>query len=174
MKQDNSYELRYASLPLGVHAFDWALDHDFLEGHGADGLKHMRLTVALELEKKERLMNLAFHIKGTLTTPCDRCGEDVEIEMDQEDHLVVKLSHETDLTDDEVVFIDEAEHSFSVRQFIYEFIMVGLPLRSVHPEGACDPEVIRYLEEIDLEEGKKEDEEKETDPRWEALKKLKH
>ncbi len=174
MKQDNSYDLPYAGLKLGVHAFDWTLGQDFLEDHGAEGFKNMRLTVALELEKKERLMDLKFHINGSLTTACDRCGEDVEIEMDHEDHLVVKLSNETDLTDDEVVFIDESEHAFSVEQFIYEFIMVGLPSRTVHPEGECDPEVMKYLEDINLEEGQKEDEEKEIDPRWEALKKLKH
>lgn len=174
MKQDNSYELPYSGLKLGVHDFNWLINQAFLEDHGAEGFEQAQLNVALAMEKKERLLDLWFTIEGSLTTACDRCGEEVEIEMNQENHLVVRLAEHTDLTDDEVVFIDESEHSFDVRQFIYEFIMVGLPARSVHPEGACDPAVEQYLEEIDLEEDKKEEENKAIDPRWEALKKLKN
>jgi uncharacterized protein len=169
---DNSYELRITGLKLGIHRYDWVIDERFLVERGVEHFSTARLLVDLEVEKKERLMNLTFTIDGDLTTVCDRCGEAVTIDLGTEDHLVVKFAHETDLTDDEVVFIDENDHQFDVSQFIYEFIVVGLPSRLVHSEGACNPEVMKYLEESSEEDLKKE-EEKDIDPRWEALKNLK-
>ena len=125
------------------------------------------------LEKKERLMNLQFDIAGSVSSACDRCGEIAELKLDTENHLVAKFAQETDMTDDEVIFIEENAPHLDVSQFIYEYVMVGLPIRFVHPPGGCDPEVERYLEEKDEKETEKK-ENKEIDPRWEALKKLKN
>ena len=172
MKHDNSYELRFSGLKVGVHTFDWRIDAGFLHERGVDWISKADLSVTLEVEKKERLMDLMFHIEGDLISACDRCGEDTTISLDLDDLLVVKFAHETDLTDDEVVFIDDQEHHIEVSQFIYEFIMVGLPGRIVHPEGECDPEVEKYLEEAE-EEGTEDEKNNDIDPRWEALKKLK-
>jgi uncharacterized protein len=67
------------------------------------------------------------------------------------------------------VVINEKEHEFDVSQYLYEYIHLMLPIQKVHGtdengNSLCDPEVIRYI---------KETEDHHTDPRWEALKKLK-
>ncbi len=173
MKQDNSYELRFSNLKVGVHTYDWKIDRTFLEERGVEDFSSVDLQVDLELQRKERLMDLHFSIVGKVKTACDRCGEDVDVPFDSENHLVIRLAHETDLTDDEVVFVDENEQTIDLGQFIYEFIVVGLPSRFIHPEGQCDPKVEQYLEEAS-DEGEESKEEKEIDPRWEALKNLKH
>lgn len=171
MKVEDSYELRFSGLKVGTYEFDWKVEGDFLVDHGVEDFNSADINVTLSLEKKERLMNLDFSLKGTLDSTCDRCGEPVTIELDQTNNLVVRFSHETDLTDDEVVFVDESEHQLDLSQFIYEFVMVGLPTRMLHADGECDPEVESFLNATDTEQ---EEENNEIDPRWEALKKLKH
>jgi uncharacterized protein len=57
-----------------------------------------------------------------------------------------------------------------LRQQIYEFIMLALPIKRVHPadkkgKSTCDPVMLKKLEELIIEE-------KENDPRWDELKKL--
>ena len=56
-------------------------------------------------------------------------------------------------------------------QFFYEYILLALPIKKIHPDdrngvSQCDPEMIKKLEEhltSDIDE---------TDPRWNELKKL--
>ena len=49
---------------------------------------------------------------------------------------------------------------------------LALPSRSVHPEDGCDPKMLDLLDEHALWEPE-ESEEAPSDPRWDALKKLK-
>jgi len=42
-----------------------------------------------------------------------------------------------------------------------------MPARRVHEEGDCDPEIMNAINNI------RKDDDKGTDPRWDALKKLK-
>jgi uncharacterized metal-binding protein YceD (DUF177 family) len=168
-----SYAIRVSGLKLRKHSFEWKVDGALFEEYGVDAFSNVALQCDLELEKKERLMQLDFFIKGSLTAPCDRCGEPVAMDVELENDIVVRFAEETDLTDDHIVFLSEAEHIFNISQFIYEFVMTGLPARFVHDEGACDPYVESFLEESDTNEELNEGDENNIDPRWEALKNLK-
>ena len=68
--------------------------------------------------------------------------------------------------------------------YLYEFVALHIPIRHVHPEGECDEETYQALRKhlsVMRGEGEEENEsgdagneaEKETDPRWDALKKIK-
>lgn len=160
------------SLALGKHEFTHKVDSSLFEAQGVSDFDNVDCTVIVHLEKQERLLNLDFEIDGHVKTLCDRCGEDLQIELSTESNLVVRFAEESDFTDDEVIFLNENESSLDLGQFMYEYIMVGMPTRRVHDEGKCDPEVLRYLEEAPEEEIKEED--NELDPRWEALKKFKN
>jgi uncharacterized metal-binding protein YceD (DUF177 family) len=173
LKENDSYAIGVSGLKLGKHAFDWTVDTSLLNAYGVEHLRDVALTCHLQLEKKERLMQLEFDIAGEVVTDCDRCGLPVHVPLDLQNHLVVRFAEENDFNDDEVVFLAESEAQLEVGQFIYEFIMTGLPTRFVHPEGECDPEVESFLTEAPSNEGEKEDRNEENiDPRWEALKKL--
>jgi uncharacterized metal-binding protein YceD (DUF177 family) len=117
------------------------------------------------------MMHLHFEIKGKADAPCDRCGALTGISIDQGNDLLVRFAEENDFSDDEVIFVDASAHNLALDQFIYEFIIVGLPSRFVHPEGMCDPEVVRYFEAD--QKRNEADNNNDIDPRWEALKKLK-
>ena len=49
---------------------------------------------------------------------------------------------------------------------LYEIYMLNYPIRVVHPEGECNEEMERVLEDMTVEESD------EIDPRWDELKKL--
>jgi uncharacterized metal-binding protein YceD (DUF177 family) len=59
-------------------------------------------------------------------------------------------------------------------QYIYESIVLSVPLRRIHP-GVKDgslTEVIEKLESLAPKENKESEQKNEIDPRWENLKKL--
>jgi uncharacterized metal-binding protein YceD (DUF177 family) len=69
--------------------------------------------------------------------------------------------------------LPHGENELDLQQHLYEFIMLALPIKRVHPndeEGnsTCDPVMLKKLDELIV------DEEPGTDPRWDELKKLKN
>ena len=48
-------------------------------------------------------------------------------------------------TDDDVLVVDRSESELNLNQFVYDYICLGLPLVKLHPEGKCNPEMLRYL-----------------------------
>ena len=45
----------------------------------------------------------------------------------------------------EVVFLPDAESVLDLGQILYDYVYTALPLVRVHPDGGCDPEVVKFL-----------------------------
>ena len=74
---------------------------------------------------------------------------------------------------DEILIIPHGEHKINVAQYIYEMIVLAVPQKRVHPgieDGSLSSDILKKLEELEPKEVKENKEE--TDPRWDALKKL--
>ena len=89
-----------------------------------------------------------------------------------DNRLVAKLGAETNTEDDDVVIVDENEGILDTAWLIYEFIALAIPIKHVHAPGKCNSAMTRKLEELSGAVRSSEEEVKEIDPRWEALKKL--
>jgi uncharacterized metal-binding protein YceD (DUF177 family) len=88
--------------------------------------------------------------------------------MDQEiranESLRVKLGDET-YDDGEVITVAANSGELDLAWYLYEAAALSIPIRHVHPDGACDQSVMKHLGGGDRDEV--------TDPRWAALQKLK-
>ena len=70
-------------------------------------------------------------IAGSVTVPCDRCLENLAIPVD--------TSFEETYTPESMVL--------DISQEVYDFVLTSLPMVRVHPEGGCNSETTKYLEE---------------------------
>lgn len=165
MKQIGTYDFQFSGLKVGVHELDWEVEPTFFDAYKGSGIDQCKLILRLSVDKKERLMTLNFDITGEVIVKCDRCNEPLSIGINSTEELIARFSNETDLTDDKVLFLDSSEYKLDLTQFIYEFTVLDLPLKRAHEEGECNPEVVSML-------SKDEKEEKQIDPRWEALKNI--
>jgi uncharacterized metal-binding protein YceD (DUF177 family) len=95
---------------------------------------------------------------------------DQPIETDNQ--LLVKLG-DTYSEDDDAVTVDENEGILDVSWFIYEFVMLAIPIKHVHAPGKCNSVMTQKLEELSGAVRSSEEEAETTDPRWEILKNLK-
>jgi uncharacterized metal-binding protein YceD (DUF177 family) len=103
--------------------------------------------------------------------PCDRCGDPLEQPIEGNSHLFIKFGEEPEEESDDVIIISDRDYQIDVSHYIYEFINLMLPAKRIHGEdengeSLCNPEAIKFLDENSGEQ--------ETDPRWDALKKLKN
>ena len=95
------------------------------------------------------------HLKGTVTVPCDRCLDPVEIP--------VKAQPEETLSP------GAGEVEWDLSQAVYDFVCLSLPLQRLHPQGKCDPDTVRFLSQ---KERKNEEAEASANSPFAALKGL--
>ena len=153
-------------------SLDLSLDDDFFSALDGSQLEHGALHVSVSIRKMAGFFELLFHTQGTVVVSCDRCLDDMDQPIDTDNKLMVKLG-DTYSEDDDTVTIDENEGILDVSWFIYEFIMLAIPIKHVHAPGKCNSAMTQKLEELSGAVRSGEEEAEAVDPRWEALKQLK-
>ena len=181
MEHEAEYIIPYKSLADGVHDFDFKIGRDFFAEIEHSLIEDGDLVAHVRMTKSSQMLKLHFDIEGTIKVTCDVCLEEFDYRVeDCEGDMVVKFGKTTEEIDDELFQLAEDANEVSVGQWIYEIVAVSLPIRFVHPEDAegnptCDPEMLKKLSEYLVTEEKTVSEEpiaEESDPRWDALKKL--
>jgi uncharacterized protein len=157
----------FVGLKQGEHRFDFKINELFFEELRYSELKRGHFEVDLVLLKQSSMLTLDFDIRGKATVTCDRCLDEFETRIDAKHHLFIKFGNKSYEETDEVIVISQNDQELDVSQYLYEFILLSIPQVNVHPEGECDPEVIKKLEEL-----KPKNDDIGTDPRWDALRKF--
>lgn len=164
--------------------YEYVLDNDFFISIDAPEIQKGKLRVALTVKKSMGVFFLNFHTEGFVVVPCDRCLDDMEIPVDIDDELKVKMGA-TFSDENDIVVVPEEDGYINVAWFIYEFIALSLPMKHVHAPGKCNKAMMGALSKHlrssaddedymdDVEENDADpDVEREIDPRWKDLKKI--
>jgi uncharacterized metal-binding protein YceD (DUF177 family) len=152
---------------------EFDLNKDYFEALDETDVQSGVLHVSVSIRKASGFFELQFHTVGTIDIPCDRCLDLMEQPVETDNRLVVKLGSTTREEDDTIV-VDENEGILDLSWFIYEFIALAIPIQHVHAPGKCNPAMTQVLEELSADRSGDEESSPATDPRWDALLKLKH
>ena len=170
------FKLRISGVERGKHLFSIDCDNTFFEVAEIPDLQDGDVKLQILMDVSDKIITLDFHFKGSVTLPCDRCMEPVNIDLDFTDNLVVKLMPwiEESEEEDNLWIVNENTYELDLFHFVYESISLALPTRILHPDdengnSTCNPEIMKKLEELTPHEADKD----EIDPRWEALKNIK-
>ena len=163
------FVLPFSGLSYGNHEYRYHLNDTFFDGFEYSEIKHGAIDIVLSLEKQERMLILDFNFEGNAECICDRCGENYSQQLSGEQRLIVKFGEDKSLETDEVMIVGESEHQIDLSQLLYEFSVLLLPLKRVHPDlpdgtTGCDPGILEKINELTPKT--------KTDPRWDDLKKL--
>jgi uncharacterized metal-binding protein YceD (DUF177 family) len=168
----DQFRIQFGSLQNGEHEFEFEVDDKFFEHFENSIIRHGFVDVLVTVNKKDYMLAVDFTMDGTVAVQCDRCGENMDVEINGYDELTVKFGEENETEDDDVIIISPKENDLNVAQFIYEYATLLVPMRNVHPDqagpNACNPETLKKLEAL----APHEEEIKETDPRWDILKNI--
>jgi uncharacterized metal-binding protein YceD (DUF177 family) len=135
------------------------------------------------VKKTAVTFELGFTITGTVQVPCDRCLDDLTLDVNTKNRLIVKFGKEYSEESDEIVVIPEEDGEINIAWFLYEFIVLSLPAKKVHPPGACNKTMSSKLNKYktrsadddsddDLDDDLDDNDDSFTDSRWDALKDL--
>ena len=140
-----TYKIDLKGLMEDERVLDFDLNDDFFQSLDGSQLEHGTLHVSVSIRKMTGFFELHFLTKGFVTVSCDRCLDDMEQPIG-----ILDLSW-----------------------FIYEFIMLAIPIKHVHAPGKCNSAMTQKLEELSGAVRSGEEEAEAIDPRWEKLKNLK-
>jgi uncharacterized protein len=158
-------------LKEGRHVTQFEINEDFFKQFEESEVKEGSLIADIEMEKRSSHIDLLIRISGSVKVCCDRCLEMFFLPVDCKNRILVKFGKNIEVSDPDILSLPVDEHELDLKQHIYEFIHLALPIKRVHPDdkkgnSTCDPLMLKKLEELIVED------EIENDPRWDELKKL--
>ena len=176
MKTMKAYTIQFVGLKLGKHNFDYQIDNTFFLDFDYDEFNDVDLEVELLFEKKTTLLELQFDVKGTINVNCDVTNEPYNQKIKDSFKLVVKFGEDLNNDNENILVVPHSEYEINVAQYIYELIVLAVPIKRIHPgieDGTLDSEILAKLDELSPKmDSIKENETEDTDPRWDTLKKL--
>ena len=177
MKKLNEFLIPFIGLKLGKHQFEYQINKAFFESFDYDEFESADIKVSVVFDKKSTLLELNFKHSGTIHVPCDLTNEMFDFPIKGKLKVIVQFGEEYNDDNDELLILPHGEHEINISQIIYEMIALSIPFRKVHPgvkDGTLDSEALRKLNELRVEEVKKDNKntEENIDPRWDKLKQL--
>jgi len=170
----SQYTIPFSGLKEGKHLFDFSADHRFFAGFEESEIEKGSVSIQIELEKRSTYLRLKFMHKGEVELICDRCLEPYLQSIEGTNLMLVKFS-ETETDDgDEVIYLHPGAHQVEVAKLIYEFIVLSIPIRHIHPDdkegnSLCDPDMLKKLDDYRATDLPESDP---IDPRWNDLKRI--
>ena len=174
MTKLSMYNIPFKGFGLGVHKFDYQIDSTFFELFDGSIIDNGQIGVEVCMEKESTVTSICVMLKGKVKVVCDRCLELYDQPVESENRVFIKIGEKTFDEGDDVVWVGVNDHMVNVAKLIYDFVILAIPIRQVHPDDKeCDPGMMLRLKSLAVSDNDKEDEtEEKADPRWRELKKL--
>jgi uncharacterized metal-binding protein YceD (DUF177 family) len=170
----SKYDVAFKGLTEGLHEFEFQINGKFFGHFEASLVDNGEVSTKVILEKRSTFIKLHFKIKGWVELMCDRCLENYRQKIKHKTDIFVKFGEQEFEDGENVIWILPEEHQINLAQLIYEYVILSIPLRHVHPKNEngkrnCNKEMLdklkNYMHTTD-------EDETDVDPRWDVLKKL--
>lgn len=179
MKDLKDFDISFIGLKDGMHQFEYRIDKEFFDFFEYDEFYNSNINVVLSFLKKPTMFELNFVIEGWVEVTCDVTGEFFHQPIETSMDLIVNFGPEYNDDNEELLIIPHSEFKLNVAQYIYETIVLAVPIKRIHPgvnDGTLQSEVLEKLREFEVkaeeEEQEQESTNKEIDPRWNKLKNI--
>jgi uncharacterized metal-binding protein YceD (DUF177 family) len=177
MSNRREFEIAFVGLKPGVHEFSYEISDRFFEEYNDQDFRNASAQVRLLLEKNNGFMILRFEIGGKAEVTCDRCNSNLPIQLFDEFTVTVKITDDPELMnnqeeDPDVYYISRGESHVDVKDWIYEFINLSIPMQKTceyeNMDGPfCNPSARDMLNNMKPESGSG------ANPIWKGLEKFK-
>ena len=172
MGRFDKYNVDLKGLKTDTLEMEFDLDNAFFGDIEGEEFQKGAVKAVVTVRKGRGVFDFSFDLNGTVVVPCDRCLDDLEIEVSAENCLRVKLGDEY-ADDGDIVIIPEQDGDLNIAWYLYEFIALALPMKRVHAPGKCNQEMTGRLSKHSAgASDAAEEDAQEVDPRWAGLKNI--
>ena len=166
--KSKDYLIEFNKLYMGSNQFEFKLNDVFFAQIEGSIINKAEAVVTLELTKTETMYELHFTLTGTVGQKCDNCLDDIDIPLEDEFYLLMKISENEDYSDDEIVYVTKNILEYDLTQYLYESFVLSIPPRNVCEMAGkkCNPELVSKINNFDNEDK----DSNQTNPMWDKLK----
>jgi len=184
MSKFELYNVVLKDIDNETRVIEYDLDDAYFKKIDSPEVQKGNVIAKVSVQKKMNTYELHFQLDGSVIIPCDRCLDEMEQQIHYKEKLQVKFGDKF-AEEDEVVIIPESEGAINVAWFLYEFIVLNIPIKHVHATGECNKTmVVKLKKHITRQKDDTDDdnssldfeddddftaEEVQTDPRWDGL-----
>jgi len=184
MSKFEQYNIVLKDIDNEIRVVEFDLDVAYFKKIDSPEVQKGNVKAKVSVQKKFSLYELQFALDGTILIPCDRCLDNMEQPIHYKEKLQVKFGN-TFSEEDEIVIVPEADGGINVAWFLYEFIVLNIPIKHVHPTGECNKTmVVKLKKHITRQKDDDDDnntvvdfdddddfsnDEVQADPRWDGL-----
>lgn len=172
----HAFDIAFKGLGAGQHRFEWELGDDFFAAFENEDIHGGQVHVDLLLNKSAAGLGLEFEMEGAVRVDCDRCNEECEVPVEFDGGFRVsfhtgavvkggaganggaKGGAAKDVEDDggmgdgtfdgEIMWLVEGQGVLNVAQYIYESVVLSLPMQRTHHD--CTPKGVNFVSEEDF------------------------
>lgn len=109
------------------------------------GISHGNVRAVADCRKvndEQFIFNI--HAEGNVFVPCDRCLDDVELRIDTNQKIIVKIGDE-DIDEGDIYVVDRKNPILNIALVVYQFVVISIPIRRVHLPGMCNEAMMNKL-----------------------------
>ena len=144
MSKFEQYNIVLKDLPTEVSTIEFILDDVFFKKIDSPEVQRGNVKATVTIRRKNETFELSFDLNGIVLVSCDRCLDDMELPINYKEKLLVKFGKKFS-EEDEIVIVPETEGAINVAWFLYEFIILNIPIKHVHASGECNKTMISKL-----------------------------
>ena len=125
----DALKLKIKTLPFGTHAVECHLDESFFNTDEQFEVRRADVDVTLTVTRKsESTFRLEISCKGTVTTACDRCLEDLDLPVDVDYRLnVEQMGTELDDSNDELLIVPSDWRELDAAPLVRDTVLLAMP-----------------------------------------------
>lgn len=182
MSKFELYNIVLKDLKDEAGIYEYNLDEAYFNKIDSPEVRKGNVKAVVKAQRKNQAFELEFTLSGTVLVPCDRCLDDMEQAISYKEKLQVKFGDKFS-EENEIVIVPELEGGINIAWFLYEFIVLNIPMKHVHAPGECNKTMVTKLkrhitrskdddEDSGIEIDDDDDfaiEDNQIDPRWEGL-----
>lgn len=187
MGKFDTYKIDLKGMSSDECDYAFVVDNQFFVDIDEPEIQKGKVHVALHVKKLAGAFEMDFRTEGFVYVTCDRCLDEMEQSIVSTDKLFVKFGAEYAEEGENLIVIPEEKGVINIAWFIYEFVVLAIPMKHVHAPGKCNKAMNSQLNKymcISPEEKSDEDMmeendmqgvrdvETQIDPRWNELKKI--
>lgn len=169
----SDFTIKLGAITNGKNSFSFEIKDQFFEAFTFSGVEHANISAIAILDKDGENISLNLKIDGEINQlACDICTDELSVKILGETNVIIQKNNDKLISNDEIFYIKKNENKLDLKHLIFELIVLNAPQKQQHPldkkgNSTCNKEMINLVNKYTQVAAKS------SDPRWDALKRLK-
>tara|TARA_B100002051_G_scaffold271053_1_gene305022 strand:- start:704 stop:1210 length:507 start_codon:yes stop_codon:yes gene_type:complete len=140
------YDIKIQSLSNNKHSFEFDFNHELFEFFSEENeIKNTIGNCKISLIKSDLMLDIKFSINGNTDLICDRTLKRFTYSLNIDKKMLFKFGDEDQELSEEMVIIDRNKSKINIGKFIYEFFILEIPVKRLHPSVINEDNIDNFV-----------------------------